>query len=413
MRTTRHRAPRGALVSCAQSITLFGARTLAEVLADSSSLTSLNVSRNRLGDDGAAALVSSPWRGLQQLDLRECELGRAAATALAGTPGPSCLVRLDLSGNALGPGAGDGLGDLLGKCASLRELLLRGCALGDSGVGGVAGALASHACLRHLDLRDNALGDDGVAGALSAALGGSTSLVHLDLGGNPGVGAAAVGSLARALAGSERSVLSHLDVTGAGLSGDDGVAALQELSRAGALRTLCLLGTALGDGGCAALLVCLRSGGFAGLSELSVSGCELEWAGGLEPLLAALLAGEAPQLVRLVAHFSLAIALIIAVLLVRELSSSLPAAHANTPHPQTHTHASVPTPPHACRRRSSAAPTRRARPMRSRTSWCGCGRRGRGCRCTGTRPTRATMQRARRSTARRRRRDAYLHLTEL
>ncbi|KAG1675896.1 hypothetical protein FOA52_001553 [Chlamydomonas sp. UWO 241] len=284
-----------------KSMTLVGARTLAEVLADSDSLTALNISRNRLGDDGAAALASRPWRGLQQLDLRECELGRAAATALAGPPGtpepgPSCLVRLDLSGNALGPGAGDGLGDLLSKFASLRELLLRGCELGDSGVSGVAGALGAHTCLRHLDLRDNALGGDGVAGALSAALGASTSLVHLDLGGNPGVGAAAVGALARALAGAERSALSHLDVTGACLSGDDGVAALQELSGAGALRTLCLLGTRLGDSGCAALLACLRAGGFAGLSELSVSGCELEWAGGLEPLLGALLAGEAPQL---------------------------------------------------------------------------------------------------------------------
>ncbi len=89
-------------------------------------LRHLDLSRSRLGDEGASLLATSDaLRGLQSLRLSDCGLSAAGATALA-TSTLRSLRRLDLCGNSIGEA---GALALAAGLPSLESVRLFGCDL--------------------------------------------------------------------------------------------------------------------------------------------------------------------------------------------------------------------------------------------------------------------------------------------
>ncbi len=133
-----------------------GAKSLARALASAGStrLARLNLSGNRFGSAGVAALARSLAANahLTELVLRGNAIGAEGAAAL--------------SAALCGSGGGNGSERVN---HTLAVLDLTGCALGDAGCERLSTALAANATLQTLLLADNGIGDAGVR-ALSEAL---------------------------------------------------------------------------------------------------------------------------------------------------------------------------------------------------------------------------------------------------
>jgi hypothetical protein len=120
------------------------------------SLVELKINKNNLGDDGAAALArDGALPSLKHLDVSENGIGPTGTTALATKTSLQSLV---ISGNRIGDDGAKALGKL-----RLKSLTAAFAGIGDGG----AIALAD-ATIPKLDLQDNDIGDDG-AKALAAA----------------------------------------------------------------------------------------------------------------------------------------------------------------------------------------------------------------------------------------------------
>lgn len=81
-------------------------------------LRRLDLSENRLGDDGAAAIASTPLPNLRELALSVNGIGRPGALALVASPHLDGLTRLSLSGNRLGRSAELDLEERFGRRVS-------------------------------------------------------------------------------------------------------------------------------------------------------------------------------------------------------------------------------------------------------------------------------------------------------
>jgi internalin A len=187
-------------------------------------LTTLNLSENQIGDDGARALAN--LTNLASLDLSLNQIGDHGARALANLAN---LANLDLSHNQIGDDGARALANL----ANLASLDLRHNQIGDDG----ARALSSLASLSSLDLSLNQIGDDG-----ARALANLANLANLYLGDNRiGTdGARALASLAS---------LSSLDLSFNQI-GTDGARALANLA---SLSSLDLSDNQIGTDGARAL----------------------------------------------------------------------------------------------------------------------------------------------------------------
>jgi uncharacterized protein (TIGR02996 family) len=155
-------------------------------------LSSLDLSANALGEEGARVLAASPVLGnLRRLGLGGCRLGATGIRALASSPALAGLEYLDLTENY---GGGVGVASLAASpfLGNLSTLVLDRCA-DNKGVL----ALASSPFLKRLTclgLRSVDLRDDGLrALAASANL---ASLTVLELGDNGNLGVAGVQALA-------------------------------------------------------------------------------------------------------------------------------------------------------------------------------------------------------------------------
>lgn len=180
---------------------------IAPLLARPLSLTTITLTRNLIGDDGAAALARALRDAcvpLARLDLNQNQIGEPGALALLGELeaiedyaadeplAPQSLTRLDLSWN----------GDIVlatkvriaeamlrnvrrraaqgGADADDASLYLHGQALGDDGIVALANALAADTVVRMLQLGDNDLRERGGA-ALLRLLETNFTLTHVDL----------------------------------------------------------------------------------------------------------------------------------------------------------------------------------------------------------------------------------------
>ena len=111
------------------------------------------------------------WCQVVKLDLNRGEdreggspIGNEGARRLAGVLGQcSSLTDLNLGGNGIGEEGAGRLAGVLGQCSSLTVLNLGGNDIGAEGAGRLAGVLGLCSSLAELDLRYNSIGDDGIA----------------------------------------------------------------------------------------------------------------------------------------------------------------------------------------------------------------------------------------------------------
>ena len=170
-----------------------GVALLSQVLAVNSSLTSLNLSVNGIGDSGATSL----------------------SQALAVN---SCLTYLNLSENSIGDSGATSLSQALAVNSSLTNLDLTTNLICDSGAAYLSQALAVNSSLTYLNLTQNFIRDSGAA-SLSQALATNSSLTVLDLTGNYWIDDDGALSLSQALAVNSSLTYLGLDANRIGDSG--------------------------------------------------------------------------------------------------------------------------------------------------------------------------------------------------
>ncbi|XP_056335757.1 NACHT, LRR and PYD domains-containing protein 3-like [Danio aesculapii] len=150
-------------------VTAEGCAALASVLRSNSSLlTELDLSVNKVGDSGVKLLsdaLKDPHCKLEILRLSDCGVTAkgCGALALALRSNSSLLTELNLSGNKIEDlgvkRLSDGLKD---PHCKLKILRLTDCTITDEGCADLASALKLNSHLTELDLTWNTLGDSGV-----------------------------------------------------------------------------------------------------------------------------------------------------------------------------------------------------------------------------------------------------------
>eukprot|EP00811_Abedinium_folium_P015021 NODE_2399_length_2219_cov_16.047323.p1 GENE.NODE_2399_length_2219_cov_16.047323~~NODE_2399_length_2219_cov_16.047323.p1 ORF type:complete len:643 (-),score=182.62 NODE_2399_length_2219_cov_16.047323:205-2133(-) len=243
-------------------------------------LTTLDLSENRLGDAGVAALAPVLARhacALSELDLGWNSVGARGAGALVAEvlTGGSALRRLDLSCNDLGDAGASVLSTALAcRGQALRVLRLDGNRIGAAGARALAIAIVADACnLRELELGRNQVGPAG-AEALAAALAGCQRSIGLELLGLQvnRLRDAGATALASALAGCPAALSGTLDLAGNHLSDTAAHALADTLCCAPSLVSLDLSYNNLTNVGCEVLCEALEGGRCAGLAAVKLLG---------------------------------------------------------------------------------------------------------------------------------------------
>jgi Ran GTPase-activating protein (RanGAP) involved in mRNA processing and transport len=196
------------------------AAAIARVLEHSDVFTVLDLSGNRLKDEGAISLAQLLTTNdiLVRLGLRSNDIGSDGITALCDALQRNVtLTSLDLGGirginrNHMGGRGADALGTLLTQTSVLHTLDISSNGLGVEGCGLIAAGLSTNKTLRRLDLSNNNIGADGCR-LLSSVLKDS-QLDTLDIRRNDigDVGAAFIAAAYAAGIGSETIMELHLE----------------------------------------------------------------------------------------------------------------------------------------------------------------------------------------------------------
>jgi hypothetical protein len=153
-----------------------GERTLQELASEllrsnnklkyKSTMEYLNLSNNRLGDQGVAAVAETlaSCRSIRDVDLADCGATVTAAAAVGNLlSNNKTLLRLNVSGNAMGSQGAALMAEGLRNHPTLRTLVLCNMGLGDVGTGHVTLALQENISVQLLDLSRNHVGPAGAA----------------------------------------------------------------------------------------------------------------------------------------------------------------------------------------------------------------------------------------------------------
>ncbi|XP_068753929.1 nucleotide-binding oligomerization domain-containing protein 2-like [Montipora capricornis] len=223
----------------------FGSRTriaaLSQALAVNTSLTTLKLSGNSIGDAGATSLSQALAvnTSLTTLELYGNSIGDAGATSLSQALAVNTsLTTLELYGNSIGDAGATSLSQALAVNTSLTTLKLSHNSIGDAGATSLSQALAVNTSLTTLDLSWNSIGDAG-ATSLSQALAVNTSLTTLDLSSNS-IGAEGATSLSQALA--VNTSLTTLDLSFNSIGAEGATSLSQALAVNTSLTTLYVSG---------------------------------------------------------------------------------------------------------------------------------------------------------------------------
>ena len=242
-----------------------GAASLASALGTLVNLKILRLDSNGIGPAGAASL--SPALGklvnLETLDLKNNKIGPEGAGSMAAALGQ--LVKLEtlfLDDTDIGPEGAASLSPFVGQLVNLKILNLKGNRIGPDGASDVADILSQLLNLERFYLGDNKIGAQGAA-SISPYLGRLVKLKELRLSSND-LGPEGAASLAPAIA--ELVNLNELGLYKNDF-GPEGVAVLAPaLGQLVGLKTLGLGGNKIGPEGAVALSAVL--GNLANLAKL-------------------------------------------------------------------------------------------------------------------------------------------------
>ena len=194
--------------------------SLFKALKANSSLTSLNLEGNFIGEDGASFLSHAlkANSSLTNLNLSINSIGDAGASSLSKTlKANSSLTNLNLSYNRIGDAGASSLSKALKENSSLAVLGLTDNFIGDTGASCLSKALKANFFLADLNLSCNRIGDTG-ASSLSEALKENSSLAVLDLTGNS-IGDTGASCLSKALTANSSLDTSDLTYNSVGVAG--------------------------------------------------------------------------------------------------------------------------------------------------------------------------------------------------
>ena len=197
-----------------------GATSLSQALAVNTSLTTLYLSHNSISNAGATSLSQALEvnTSLTTLDLSHNSIGAEGATSLSQALAVNTsLTTLDLSHNSIGAEGATSLSQALAVNTSLTTLYLSHNSIGAEGATSLSQALAVNTSLTTLYLSHNSIGDEGAA-SLSQALEGNTSLTLLHLSGNS-ISAEGAASLSQALAVNTSLTTLNLSLNSIGAEG--------------------------------------------------------------------------------------------------------------------------------------------------------------------------------------------------
>nr|KAJ3420832.1 T-complex-associated testis-expressed protein 1 [Polyrhizophydium stewartii] len=151
-------------------------RLICSALLSNTSLVSLDLSHNKIGDSGArglAKVLAAPTTALRHLRLSNNKIGQAGAQNIGKALGVNkSLVSLDLRLNHLGDGGGHAMCAALARNKHLQEIDLSGNGLGAKFVTALCALLRRNGpSLVSLDVSCNKLGNHGHTVALEGAAG--------------------------------------------------------------------------------------------------------------------------------------------------------------------------------------------------------------------------------------------------
>ena len=225
---------------------------LSRALAVNTSLTTLDLSRIFIGDEGATSLSQALAvnTSLTTLNLHYNSIGDTGATSLSQALAVNTFVTaLDLSWNSIGDEGGTSLSQALAVNTSLTTLNLHYNSIGDAGAISFSQALAVNTFVTALYLSWNSIGAVG-ATSLSQALAVNTSLTTLNLHYNS-IGDAGATSLSQALA--VNTSLTTLDLSDNSIGVEGATSLSQALAVNTSLTTLNLHYNSIGDAGATSL----------------------------------------------------------------------------------------------------------------------------------------------------------------
>ena len=241
---------------------------LLKALLVNSSLTSLHLHGDSIGDTGAECLSQALTvnSSLTNLDLTSNSIGDTGAESLSqALTVNSSLTNLHLTSNRIGYTGAECLSQALTVNSSLTNLDLTSNRIGGTGAEFLSGALKVNSSLTNLDLSENSIGDPGAV-SLSQALSANSSLTNLNLSGN-GIGLVGGACLSHALI--VNSSLTDLELSRNSI-GDAGAESLfQALTINSSLTNLNLNGNSIGDAGASSLSWALAVNSFLSILDLS------------------------------------------------------------------------------------------------------------------------------------------------
>jgi len=177
-----------------------GFAAIIEALHASSAITTLDFARNRIDSVECLQSIRIEFnKKLEELDLSENYLGLEAIHQLSeGLQPNSSVTRVDLSNNQVDDEGAESLANLIRFNSTLRELVLKTNIIGPKGAEALASAMRANDTLRLLNLRSNKVGDEGVEG-FAKVIEGSERLTDIDFSRN-GISSSGAKRIAKALA---------------------------------------------------------------------------------------------------------------------------------------------------------------------------------------------------------------------
>ncbi|KAI8599884.1 hypothetical protein EDD21DRAFT_432081 [Dissophora ornata] len=235
-----------------------GALALSEALKTNTTLTTLNLWMNSIGKEGALALSETLKTNttLTTLDLEGNSIGNQGALALSkALKTNTTLTTLNLAGNSIGKEGALELLEALKTNTTLTTLNVRDNSIGKEGALALLETLETNTTLANLDLQSNLIENEGAL-ALSEALKTNTTLTTLNLLNNL-IGKE--GALALSDAVKTNITLTTLDLEGNSIGNEGALALSKALKTNTALTTLKLYRNSIGKEGALALSEALKT----------------------------------------------------------------------------------------------------------------------------------------------------------